>query len=85
MTKEQLLARKALLQQETAQQQDIQRQAAEAHANARNQINALGGAIQDCDFWLAELEKESQGLTLVPERQSMDALIEQCLGEEKQA
>lgn len=29
-------------------------------ANLQATVNAISGAVQDCEFWLAELEKKSE-------------------------
>ena len=46
MNKEQLIARINLLSQEAEQ--------------LRNNLTATVGAIQDCNYWLAELEKPAE-------------------------
>lgn len=51
ITREQVAARLEKLTSEKAQ---LQSSIAQIQAN----INAYDGAIQDCEFWLAELEKE---------------------------
>ncbi len=45
ITKEDIETRKSQLQSELEQ--------------ARNTMNALHGAIQDCDYWLEQLDEES--------------------------
>lgn len=50
MTKEKLTARIAVLQQEFDKTKNIYEQ-------SRAQVDALAGAIQDCQFWLSELER----------------------------
>ena len=54
MTKELVQKRKDYLQQ---QFEEIKAQMEQLKATA----NAFAGAIQDCDFWLEELRKESEG------------------------
>lgn len=50
ITKEQLEARKAQLQEQRAQLES-------QHLQILANLNAHEGAIQDCDHWLAELDK----------------------------
>jgi hypothetical protein len=55
MTKEQLIARRDELGKLIEEQHRIQIQARQQADASRDQINALGGAKQDCEFWLAQV------------------------------
>lgn len=61
VTKESLLARRAQIETDLAQQQELARQAEAQRQDSiaklgacRDMINALSGAKQDVDFWLAQ-------------------------------
>lgn len=72
MTKELLLARKAQLEKDLAVQAS-EAQAAQAQIGegqkravaARDMINALSGAKQDCEFWLGQFQLEEGKATNV--------------------
>lgn len=72
MTKEALLARKAQLEGEIAQQRgfqaaaksDIERLTAQA-SRARDLENSLGGALQDVEHWLGVVEKAASEAALM--------------------
>jgi hypothetical protein len=66
VTKEALLARRAQLDQDLAAQDQVMLQAQAQVAdgqqkirNANNMIQALSGAKQDCEFWLAQFPPDA--------------------------
>lgn len=88
MTLEQLQARKQVLLDDQAKQRELANEATAAiqEAQAKRQtaldyINALGGAIQDCDHWIAQMEKAHKlnGASLVRFPVSEDTRAEEHL------
>jgi hypothetical protein len=58
MTRELVLARKQDLEAQLAIARGNVAKAQEQMVAAQNQLQAVGGAVQDCDFWLEQLTAE---------------------------